>query len=110
MRSYRMPPSWTDAGARWGNDGLLYLGEWRRGFPHPELRALFFDCQQLQTLRRERDSALAASEQASAKIEQLEKSIYWYRRQLVAESRLGPMLARLAHRPGDAPPGCFSDT
>jgi hypothetical protein len=101
MPQHRMPPAWADAGARWGADGLLYLAEWRRGFTPHELRALFFDCQQVRTLRRERDDALARSEQALIEIERLERSVYWYRRQLVAEARLGVLLATLGHDPGE---------
>jgi len=90
-----VPPAWAAAGARWGRDDLLYLGEWRRGFDVGELRALFFDCQQINTLRRERNAATAALDAATVKMEALERSVYWYRRQLIAEARLGPMMLAL---------------
>lgn len=110
MRPHRMPPAWADAGARWGTDGLLYLGEWRRGFTPHELRALFFDCQQVSTLRRERDAALRDLASLAGQIERLERSVFWYRRQLIAEARLGAVLLALdsAGRPD---PGAhpFSD-
>ena len=109
MSRYRMPPAWADAGAAWGNDGLLYLAEWRRGFTPHELRALFWDCQQVSTLRAERDAVRRDLANLEGQIERLERSVFWYRRQLVAESRLGPMLARLAARPGDPCPGGFGD-
>lgn len=93
MRRYHVPPEWAEYGAHWGDDGLLYLAEWRRGFTPHELRALFFECQQVRTLRRERDDALARSEQASNEIERLEKAVFWYRRQVTLEARLYPLIA-----------------
>lgn len=95
MATHRIPPAWAAAGAAWGKDGLLYLAEWRRGFDVHELRALFFECQQARTLARERDAALAALATASIEIERLEKSVYWYRRQLIAESRSGAVFLAL---------------
>lgn len=93
MNRYRMPPDWVDYGARWGNDGLLYLAEWRRGFDVHELRALFFECQQVRSLTRERDTARSDLEAATARISQLEGRIAWYRRQITAEARLYPLLS-----------------
>lgn len=95
MSRYRMPVEWTDHGARWGNDGLLYLAEWRRGFTVHELRALFFECQQVRSLKIERDAAQRDVETLRGKIERLESRIDWYRRQVTHEARLYPLLHRL---------------
>jgi hypothetical protein len=92
VKRYRMPAEWADFGARWGNDGLLYLAEWRRGFDVHELRALFFECQQVRSLTRERDTAQGELEAAATLITQLEKRIAWYRRQVAIEARLFPLL------------------
>lgn len=91
MTRYRMPADWADYGARWGNDGLLYLAEWRRGFTVHELRALFFECQQVRSLKRERNAALRELEEAADRIGRLEARIEWYRRQLTSEARLYPI-------------------
>ena len=95
-RDFRLPPEWEAAGARVGRDGLLYLAEWRRGFTVHELRALFFDCQQVRTLRRELAQAATDLERVTLEASQLEARVTWYRRQLILEARLGAMLARLA--------------
>ncbi|MCW5604004.1 MAG: hypothetical protein KIT18_05605 [Burkholderiales bacterium] len=94
MSRYRIPPDWADYGARWGNDGLLYLAEWRRGFTVHEFRALFFESQQVRSLKTERDTAQRDLEAATAKIEALERRVYWYRRQLIREARLYPLFQR----------------
>jgi len=97
MRPYRVPPDWEAAGARFGRDGLLYLAEWRRGFTVHELRALFFDCQQVRTLERELRQAAADLERATLELAQTEARAAWYRRQLVTESRFSAVLMSL-HR------------
>ncbi len=48
-----VPPDWEAYGARFGQDGLFYLAEWRRGFTVHERRALFFECQQVRSLQAE---------------------------------------------------------
>ena len=48
-----VPPDWSAHGACFGRDGLLYLPDWRRGFTVHELRALFFNCQQVRSLESE---------------------------------------------------------
>jgi hypothetical protein len=95
-RDFRLPPEWAAAGARFGRDGLLYLAEWRRGFTVHELRALFFECQRVRTLERERAQAVTDLGRVSLELSRLEARAAWYHRQLVLESRLGAMLARLA--------------
>jgi len=91
----RLPPEWAAYGARFGRDGLLYLAEWRRGFTVHELRALFFDCQQVRTLKAELRQAVTDLERVSIERSQLEVRAAWYRRQLVLESRWAAMLARI---------------
>jgi len=95
MARYRVPPEWAAFGARFGRDGLLYLAEWRRGFTVHELRALFFDCQRARTLEREKNRLADELARAESEKEKAEALAAWYRRQLVLESRLGAMLARL---------------
>jgi hypothetical protein len=95
MSRYRMPPEWADYGARWGKDGLLYLAEWRRGFDVHELRALFFECQQVRSLTRERDAVRRDLEVATARINRLETRIDWYRHQVTLEARLYPLFTNL---------------
>lgn len=103
-----MPPAWADAGASWGHDMELCLPPWRRGFQIGELQALFFSAQRADTLERERNAARRDLESLEGQIERLERSVWWYRSQLVAEARLGPMLAALAHRPGKPGAGGLS--
>ena len=74
---------------------MLYLGEWRKGFNINELRALFWECQRVRALESKQRAAAAHLASQAATIEGLEKQVYWYRRQLVAESRLGLALARI---------------
>jgi len=95
MRPYRVPPDWEAAGARFGRDGLLYLAEWRRGFTVHELRALFFECQQVRSLSSEKarlERELHCAEQGKISAEH---RAAWYRRQVVLEAQLGAMLRRI---------------
>lgn len=91
-----VPQEWAAYGARFGRDGLLYLSEWRRGFTVHELRALFFTCQEVTTLRRELDLARRERDELADRLDQVEQRCAWYRRQLVLESRLGLALLRIA--------------
>lgn len=95
MRGYQLPPEWADYGARWGNDGLLYLAEWRRGFTVHELRALFFESQAARSLDLEVKNLTSTVESLQAQLAEADRRAWWYRHQLVAESRLGLALARL---------------
>lgn len=52
MSAAKLPKEWTDYGASFGRDGLLYFAEWRRGFMR-ELRAMFWTCQQVTALKRD---------------------------------------------------------
>jgi hypothetical protein len=95
MGHYRVPPEWEQYGARFERDGLLYLAEWRRGFTVHELRALFFECQQVRTLARENARLTRELDTASRQADTAEARAAWYRRQLILESRFGAMLRRL---------------
>lgn len=90
-----VPAEWAAYGARFGADGLLYLGEWRRGFTVHELRALFFDCQQARGLRVEVKNLTSTVEALTTRLDEAEQRTAFYRRQLILESRLGAMLARI---------------
>ena len=92
---YLLPPEWADYGARFGRDGLLYLAEWRRGFTVHELRAMFFQCQQVRSLESEVKNLTSTVERLAGELDQSERRREFYRRQLVLESRLGAMLGRL---------------
>lgn len=92
-----LPKEWTTAGAHFGRDGLLYLSEWRRGFTVHELRALFFDCQQVRALRLDLDRAHAELERVVLELEASQKKAAFYRRQCQLEARLGLALTRIAH-------------
>lgn len=90
-----LPGEWRDQGASFGDDGLLYLPEWRRGFSIYELRALFFESQRARALDAELRTAARDLARLAAQNEVLERQVYWYRRQLVLESRMGMALARI---------------
>jgi hypothetical protein len=96
MPKVTLPPAWTAVGARFDVDGLLYLPEWRRGFTVHELRAMFYQCQQVRALaaqvrQRDRDAEIL-----DLKFDELQRRCAFYRRQLVLESQLGLALARVA--------------
>lgn len=90
-----VPQAWSEAGARFGEDGLLYLAEWRRGFDVHELRALFFQIQQIRALQLEVKNLTAQAEAAATAADRADDRALWYRRQLVLESRLGLALQRI---------------
>jgi hypothetical protein len=95
-----LPPEWTAYGARWGKDNHLYLGEWRHGFDVHQLRALFFECQQIRSLRHELASTKKELEDATEAIETLRRRVRWYRR-----IATGQRLFYITHRTGvEAPP------
>ena len=76
--------------------GGLYLAEWRQGFTVHELRALFFDCQQLRTLRRDLARLERERDELAAVLSTPNNTTLWYRHQLVLESHLGLALTRIA--------------
>lgn len=85
---------WADY--RFGRDGLFYLPDWRRGFEAGELRALFWQVQQVRSLERQARQATKDAEALQIALYEAERQASWYRGQLVLESRLGLTLARIA--------------
>lgn len=85
----RLPPEWEAFGARWGNDGLLYLAEWRRGFDVHELRTMFWRCQQIASLTADLKAAQAAADELRAQIANLERQKAFYRRECHRAAKLG---------------------
>jgi hypothetical protein len=79
-----------------GADGLLYLPGWRRGFDAGDLKAIFYDNQERFRLKHEAAQLRRELERLQAALDQAEKSVWWYRRQVVLESKLGMMLGRVA--------------
>lgn len=96
MPRHSIPPEWADFGARWGDDGLLYLAEWRRGFSVHEIRALFFECQQVRSLTHELRRAESELETLREAQSALQQRIDWYRHQLRLGNALGPILQSLS--------------
>jgi len=96
---HAMPSAWEEYGARWGDDELLYLPMWRRGFTPHELGALFFSSQLARSLERDVKRLTAELERSSIELENARRLAWWYRRQLVCESQLGLALARVDGRP-----------
>ncbi len=75
-------------------DGLLFIGEWRRGLEPTEIRTLFWQVQQVAGLQREIRQLKQELERRSAEIDALEVKADFYRRQVALESRFGMMLER----------------
>jgi len=94
-KQYTLPAEWADYGASWGADGMLYLGEWRRGFTVHDLRAMFWDCQQVRGLRSDLARARRDLAAAQATIDELKGKAAWYRRQCVLQAQLGLSLSRI---------------
>lgn len=91
-----VPQEWADYGARFGDDGLLYLAEWRKGFDVHELRAMFFRVQQVRSLEsdlRRARAQLADLEKENARID---RERAFYRRQCQLEAQLGLALLGIA--------------
>ena len=91
-----MPDEWLEYGARWGRDGLLYLGEWKRGFTVHELRAMFFHCQQVRSLEVDLRQARAELARLVEENSALAQRAAFYRRQCTLEAGMGLALARIA--------------
>lgn len=79
-----------------GADGLLYLPGWRRGFEAGDLKAIFYDVQELYRLKHEVARLRRELDRLQDALDQAEKSVWWYRRQVLLESKLGMMLWRVA--------------
>lgn len=75
-------------------DGVLFIAEWRRGLKPTEIRALFWQVQQVASLKREIHQLVEKLEQRSTEIDALEVKADFYRRQVALESRFGMMLER----------------
>ncbi len=75
-------------------DNLLYIPEWRRGLTPHEIRALFWQIQQIWSLKREIELLKKDIEKYAEEINVLEIKAAFYRRQLVLESRFGMILQR----------------
>ena len=76
-------------------DGLLYMAEWRRGIEPTEIRAIFWQVQQVAGLQRENRQLKQELERRSTEIDALEVKADFYRRQVALESRFGMMLERI---------------
>lgn len=91
-----------DASALLGKDwdghifrnNLLFIPEWRRGLTPGEIRALFWQVQQIWSLKREIDLLKQEMEKLSEENSILEARAAFYKRQLVLESRFGMILER----------------
>ncbi|MDP3662055.1 MAG: hypothetical protein U1D41_10070 [Nitrosomonas sp.] len=73
---------------------LLYIPEWKNGFPPHEIRALFWKCQKVWSLEREIELLKRELEKRNKEFDNLEVKTAFYRRQLVLESKLGMILQR----------------
>jgi hypothetical protein len=79
-----------------GRDGLFYMDGWRRGFTPSEIRAQFFQVQQIGCLKAAVQQARKEMEIAIQDAQEADRRAGWYRSQLVLESRMGLSLARIA--------------
>lgn len=84
-----LPAEWESYGASWGRDGLLYLAEWRRGFTVHELRAMFFDCQQVSTLRADLERLRRDLQDTEQALDEQQRLTAFYRRECHRAAKLG---------------------
>ena len=75
-------------------NSLLYIPEWRRGLSPHEIRALFWQVQQVSSLKREIGMLKKDIEKYAEEINALEVKADFYKRQLILESRFGLILQR----------------
>jgi hypothetical protein len=92
---WKVPEEWAEYGARWGNDGLLYLGPWRRGFTVHELGAMFCQCQQVRSLTHDVARLAADLTRLEQENAALVLKAAFYRKQCQIESKLGLALSVL---------------
>lgn len=78
-RKLTLPAEWEEFGARWGDDGLLYFSEWRKGFTVHELRALFWQCQEVAALRSDLKQARADLERLQGDLDRWRDRAAYYR-------------------------------
>ncbi|UJP05633.1 MAG: hypothetical protein LZF61_01250 [Nitrosomonas sp.] len=75
-------------------DGLIFVPEWRNGFAPHEIRAFFWNVQQVSALKNEISLLKQELERRDAEIDDLEVKADFYRRQLILESKFGMILQR----------------
>ncbi len=73
---------------------LFYVPEWRNGFKPHEIRAFFWEIQQIRSLKIEIELLKKELARRNEDIDNLEVKADFYRRQLVLESRFGMILQR----------------
>lgn len=91
-----------DASALLGNQwkgyrfvgNLIYVPEWRNGFAPDEIRAFFWNVQQVSVLKNEISLLKQELERRNNEIDNLEIRADFYRRQLILESKFGMILQR----------------
>lgn len=71
---------------------LFYVPEWRNGFAPHEIRAFFWNTQQIASLKNEIALLKKELEQRNNDIDNLEIKADFYRRQLILESKFGMIL------------------
>lgn len=84
----------TDWDGHYFKDNLLYIPEWKRGLTPQEIRSLFWQVQQISSLKREINLLKKNAENYIEQINSLELKADYYKRQLILESRFGMMLQR----------------
>lgn len=87
---YYLGKNWE--GWRFGEDGLLYCPMWRRGFDPHELRAMFYQVQQVRSLASRLRQLEKDLEVSRDQLERTERTAAFYRRQVTLESQLRMML------------------
>lgn len=75
-------------------NNMLYIAEWKRGLTAHEIRALFWECQQVRSLKNEINLLRQEIERRNLEINTLEVKAEFYKKQLVLESRFGLILER----------------
>ncbi len=86
-------PEWADI---WLNEKYLFLPGWRSGLTPLELRQQFLLTQERFYWKRQAEQLQRELERLQDALDQAEKSVWWYRRQVLLESKLGMMLGRVA--------------
>jgi hypothetical protein len=89
-----LPGHWE--GWRIDRDGLLWAPDtWRNGFTPWQLKALFFECQQIPSLRAENRLLTRDLEHTRGDLEAIQKRAAFYRRQCHFEAKMGLTLLPL---------------
>ncbi|SEQ53402.1 hypothetical protein [Nitrosomonas ureae] len=71
---------------------LIYVPEWRNGFAPHEIRAFFWNSQQIAVLKSENALLKQELQRRNNEIDDLEVKADFYRRQLILESKFGMIL------------------